>query len=161
MTIHGLSMDPKNGSPVLLLKEVSSERTLPIWIGVYEANAIATSMAEIQPPRPMTHDLLYGTLIQMGYTLRKVVITEIKDATFFATIFLVSDTKEVEVDSRPSDAVALAVRAQSPIFVSEDVLDQSAIDLSTLEDNGKTPDKDEMLEMLEQMDPEDFSKYKM
>ena len=161
MTIHGLSMDPKNGSPVLLLKEVSSERTLPIWIGVYEANAIATSMAEIQPPRPMTHDLLYGTLIQRGYTLRKVVITEIKDATFFALIFLGSDTKEVEVDSRPSDAVALAVRAQSPIFVNEDVLDQSAIDLSTLEDNGKTPDKDEMLEMLEQMDPEDFSKYKM
>ncbi len=161
MTIHGLSMDPKNGSPVLLLKEVNSDRTLPIWIGMYEANAIATSLAEIEPPRPMTHDLLHQTLVKMGYTVKRVVITEIKDATFYAIIALDSSSGEVAVDSRPSDAVALAVRAQSPIFVSEEVLDQSAIDLSTLESTSQPNSTDDLREMLEQMDPEDYSKYKM
>ena len=161
MTIHGLSMDPKNATPVLLLKEVNSERTLPIWIGMYEANAIATSLAEIEPPRPMTHDLLYGMLTKTGYTVKKVVITEIKDATFYATIALSSPSGEIEMDSRPSDAVALAIRAQSPIFVNEKVLEQSSIDISTLESTGRTTYKDELLEMLERVNPEDYSKYKM
>ena len=161
MAIHGLSMDPKNGSPVLLLKEVDSQRVLPIWIGIYEANAIATSLAEIAPPRPMTHDLLHGTLKSLGYSVKRVVITEIKDATFYAIIVLGSPEGEVEIDSRPSDAVALAVRAKSSIFVREDVLEKSAIDISSLETGGKPAGEEDLLELLRKMDPEDYTKYKM
>lgn len=161
MIIHGLTMDPKNSSPVLLLKETDTQRTLPIWIGVYEANAIATCLAGIEPPRPMTHDLLHSTLLKAGYTVKRVVITELKDNTFYATIGLDSDAGELVIDSRPSDAIALAVRAESPIFVSEEVLEQSAIDLSTLDIDENSTEKDELLEMLENMNPEDYSKYKM
>lgn len=161
MAIHGLSMDPKNGSPVLLLKEVDNQRILPIWIGMHEANAIATSLAEIVPPRPMTHDLLHGTLTSLGYSVERVEITEIRDATFYAVIVLSSSAGEIEIDSRPSDAVALAVRAKSSIFVREEVLEKSAIDISTLEGSGKPADEDELLELLRKMDPEDYTKYKM
>lgn len=161
MTLHGLSMDPKNGSPVLLLKEADSQRTLPIWIGMYEANAIATSLAQIVPPRPMTHDLFHNVLTSLGYTVTRVVITEIRDSTFYAVIVLNSASGEVEIDSRPSDAVALAVRAGSPIFAAEEVLEKSAIDLSTVEGPGKPASEDELMEMLRKMDPEDYTKYKM
>jgi bifunctional DNase/RNase len=161
MTIHGLTMDPKNSSPVLLLKEADTQRTLPIWIGVYEANAIATCLAGIEPPRPMTHDLLHSALLKAGFSVNRVVITELKDNTFYATIELSSSAAELKIDSRPSDAIALAVRAESPIFVSEAVLEQSAIDLSTLEIDENLTEKDELLEMLEKMDPEDYTKYKM
>lgn len=161
MTIHGLTMDPKNSSPVVLLKENNTQRALPIWIGLYEANAIATCLAGIKPPRPMTHDLLYNTLQEAGYRITGIVITELKENTFYALIGLTSDKGDLEVDSRPSDAIALAVRAGSPIFVNEEVLEQSAIDLSALEIDESRTEKDELLEMLENMDPEDFSKYKM
>lgn len=161
MTIHGLTMDPKSGSPVILLKETASQRALPIWIGLYEANAIATFLAGIKSPRPMTHDLMYSTLEATGYTIKSVVITELKDNTFYASIALSSDKSELEIDSRPSDAIALAVRAGASIYVSEDVIKQSAIDLSSLETDGTRTDKDELLEMLENMNPEDYSKYKM
>jgi bifunctional DNase/RNase len=161
MIIHGLTMDPKNSSPVVLLKEAGAQRALPIWIGLHEANAIATCLAGITPPRPMTHDLLHNTLQKAGYTIKNVVITELKDNTFYAKIGLSSDAGELEIDSRPSDAIALAVRAGSPIFVNEEVLEQSAIDLSTLEIDESTTERDELLEMLENMDPEDYSKYKM
>lgn len=161
MTIHGLTMDPKNSSPVVLLKETTSQRAVPIWIGLYEANAIATCLAGIKPPRPMTHDLLFNTLQKAGYKIISIVITELKDNTFYASIVLASEAGELEIDSRPSDAIALAVRSGSPIFVSEEVLEQAAIDLSALEiDQGGT-EKDELLEMLEKMDPGDYSKYKM
>ena len=161
VSIHGLAMDPKNNTPILLLKEEGVERALPVWIGVYEANAIATSLAGMESPRPMTHDLLLATINRAGYDVSKVVITELKDTTFYAAIFLASDKGEVQLDSRPSDAVALAVRSDAPIFVMEDVLDQSAVDMSTIEEEAASSQKDEWLEMLENMDPEDYSKYKM
>lgn len=158
--IHGLAMDPKNNSPILLLKEEGAKRALPVWIGFYEANAIATCLAGMESPRPMTHDLLFNTITEAGYSVSKVVITELKDTTFYAVIYLTSETGQKELDSRPSDAVALAVRSEAPIFVMEDVLDQSAVDMSAIEDETGSQ-KDEWLEMLENMDPEDYSKYKM
>ena len=161
VSIHGLAMDPKNNSPILLLKEDDVQRALPVWIGIYEANAIATSMAEMESPRPMTHDLLYNTITQAGYKVSRVVITELKDTTFYAVIYLNSKSGDMELDSRPSDAVALAVRSEAPIFVMEDVLDRSAVDMSTIEEEASAHEKDEWLEMLENMDPEDYSKYKM
>ncbi len=160
VSIHGLTMDPKNNSPVLLLKEEGTQRALPIWIGMYEANAIATSLAGLEPPRPMTHDLLHNILDQSGFTVSRVLISDIRDTTFFAVIFLSAKTGEMEIDSRPSDAVALAVRTGAPIFVREEVMAVSAIDLSTVEGK-ESGEKDKWLEMLENMDPEDYSKYKM
>ncbi|UCG39774.1 MAG: bifunctional nuclease family protein [bacterium] len=153
-------MDPKNSSPVLLLKELESRRALPIWIGMFEANAIATSLAGLEPPRPMTHDLLYNSILSAGCTVDRVVVTELKDNTFFAVIVLDSGSGSLEIDSRPSDAIALAVRAKAPIFASEEVLEQSGIDLGAVEE-GVSGERDEWLEMLENMDPEDYSKYKM
>jgi len=161
VSIHGLAMDPKNNSPILLLKVDGMQRALPVWIGMYEANAIATCLAGMESPRPMTHDLLYNTVTQAGYTVSKVVITELKDTTFYAVIHLSSSKGDMELDSRPSDAVALAVRSEAPIFVMEDVLQRSAVDMSTIEDGTAASQKDEWLEMLENMDPEDYSKYKM
>ena len=161
VSIHGLAMDPKNNSPILLLKEDGVKRALPVWIGMYEANAIATCLADMESPRPMTHDLLYNTITQAGYSVSKVVITELKDTTFYAVIHLSSKTGDMELDSRPSDAVALAVRSEAPIFVMEDVLERSAVDMSTIEEGDAKSQKDEWLEMLENMDPEDYSKYKM
>ena len=161
VSIHGLAMDPKNKSPILLLKVDGSQKALPVWIGAYEANAIAMCLASMESPRPMTHDLLYNTIIQAGYRVTKVVITDLKDATFYAVIYLNSDSGNMEMDARPSDAVALAVRSEAPIFVMEDVLDQSAVDMSTIEEDAAKSQKDEWLEMLENMDPEDYSKYKM
>jgi len=161
VSIHGLAMDPKNNSPILLLKEDGVQRALPVWIGMYEANAIATCLAGMEYPRPMTHDLLFNTITRAGYKVSRVVITELKDTTFYAAIHLSSDSGEMILDSRPSDAVALAVRSDASIFVMEDVLDRSAVDMSTIEEEAAASQKDEWLEMLENMDPEDFSKYKM
>ena len=160
VSIHGLAMDPKNNSPILLLKEEGVARTLPVWIGMYEANAIATCLAGMESPRPMTHDLLYNTVMQAGYRVSKVVITDLKDTTFYAVIYLSSESGDLELDSRPSDAVALAVRSDAPIYVRE-VLDRSAVDISTIEEETTSSQKDKWLEMLENMDPEDYSKYKM
>ena len=154
-------MDPKNNSPILLLKEDGAERALPVWIGIYEANSIATCLAGVEAPRPMTHDLLHNAIAQAGYRVSKVVITELKDTTFYAVIYLNSDSGEMELDSRPSDAVSLAVRSEAPIFVTEDVLNHSAVDMSTIEEETTASKKDKWLEMLESMDPEDYSKYKM
>lgn len=161
VSIHGLAMDPKNNSPILLLKESGVDRALPVWIGLHEANAIATCLAGMESPRPMTHDLLYNFINQAGYSISKVVITELKDTTFYAVIYLSSASGDMELDSRPSDAVALAVRSETPIYVMEDILDRSAVDMSTIEEEATSTQKDEWLEMLENMDPEDYSKYKM
>ena len=161
VTIHGLAMDPKNNSPILLLKEEGARRALPVWIGMYEANAIATCLAGMDSPRPMTHDLLLNTISQAGYTVSRVVITELKETTFYAVVYLESESGGLELDSRPSDAVALAVRSESPIYVMEEVLDRSGVDMATIEEEGTSSKKDEWLEMLENMDPEDYSKYKM
>ena len=161
VSIHGLTMDPKNNSPVILLKETGTQRALPIWIGTGEANAIATSMAGLEPPRPMTHDLLHNAILATGYHVSGVIVTELKDNTFFASIRIQSDQGNLELDSRPSDAIALAVRSHCPIFVSEVVFEQSGIDLSTIEEDITGSQKDEWAEMLENMDPDDYSKYKM
>jgi bifunctional DNase/RNase len=161
VNIHGLTMDPKNNSPVILLKEAGSQRALPIWIGTVEANAIATSMAGLEPPRPMTHDLLHNAILAAGYHIVHVVITELKDNTFFAAIHMDSGEMQLELDSRPSDGIALAVRSHCPIFVSEEIFDRSGIDLTALEDVDGVSENDEWLEMLKNMDPEDYSKYKM
>lgn len=121
--IRALMMDPNSGSPIIILKDVDSETMLPIWVGPYEANAIALEIEKIAPQRPMTHDLLRNLIVEMGARVERVVVTELRDNTFFAVIEMsTNDGASVMLDSRPSDAIALALRADCPIFVDVDVI---------------------------------------
>ena len=121
--IRALMMDPNSGTPIIILKDVSSETMLPIWVGAYEANAIALEIEKIAPQRPMTHDLLRNLIVEMGAHVERVVVTELRDNTFFAVIEMrTDDGTNVMLDSRPSDAIALALRADCPIFVDMDVI---------------------------------------
>jgi bifunctional DNase/RNase len=124
--IRGLMMDPNSGTPIIILKDINSETLLPIWVGAYEANAIALEIEKIAPQRPMTHDLLRNLIAEMGAEVKRVVITDLRDNTFFAVIEMVkSNGENVSLDSRPSDAIALALRVDSPIFVDESVINAS------------------------------------
>ena len=124
--IRGLMMDPNSGTPIIILKDVNSEAMLPIWVGTYEANAIALEIEKIAPQRPMTHDLLRNLIVEMGAQIIRVVVTDLKDNTFFAVIEMSNpEGGKVVLDARPSDAIALALRADCPIFVNEDVFHAS------------------------------------
>ncbi len=160
VVVHGLTMDSKNNNPVILLKQKDGQKVMPIWIGLFEANSIAMSLGGVDVPRPMTHDLLKSVLEQSGLSVERVAVTELKDNTFYATIFLRRNDSQIQVDSRPSDAIALAVRSQCPIFIMDSIFTQSSIDLDSIE-IAPEDTKDKWSEILENLDPEDFSKYKM
>jgi bifunctional DNase/RNase len=123
--IRGLLVDPTTNSPIVLLKELDGEGILPIWVGPYEANSIASEIEKLSPQRPMTHDLLRNVIMQMGGDVRRVVVTELRENTFYAVIEIMSDGQLVLIDSRPSDAIALALRVDCPIFIREEVLEAS------------------------------------
>ncbi len=124
--IRGLMMDPSSGTPIIILKDVNSDTMLPIWVGAYEANAIALEIEKIAPQRPMTHDLLRNLITEMGARVDRVVVTELRDNTFFAVIEMRnSEGEALMLDSRPSDAIALALRADCPIYVNEEVIKAS------------------------------------
>jgi bifunctional DNase/RNase len=121
--IRALMMDPNSGTPIIILKDVNSDTMLPIWVGAYEANAIALEIEKIAPQRPMTHDLLRNLIVEMGASVERVVVTELRDNTFFAVIEMrSSDGSQMMLDSRPSDAIALALRADCPIYVDMEVI---------------------------------------
>ena len=133
--IRGLMMDPSSGTPIIILKDVNSETMLPIWVGAYEANAIALEIEKIAPQRPMTHDLLRNLIVEMGARVQRVVITELRDNTFFAVIEMRNQAGEdLLIDARPSDAIALALRADSPIYVNEEVIRASRNTVSAEEE---------------------------
>src|SRR5947207_8735041 len=120
--IRALMMDPNSGTPIIILKDVSSETMLPIWVGAYEANAIALEIEKIAPPRPMTHDLLRNLIVELGLKVDRVVVTSLRENTFYAVIELATETGEpMRLDSRPSDAIALALRADCPIYVDLEI----------------------------------------
>src|SRR5919204_821207 len=125
MKIRGLMMDPVTNVPIVILKGVDGNALLPIWVGVYEANAIALEIEKITTPRPMTHDLLKNVLNGLNCSVNKVVVNQLKEDTFYAIIWLEREGKLISIDSRPSDALALALRTDSPIFVEEDVIKNS------------------------------------
>ena len=156
MSIHGLMIDPVSQMPIVILKNGSGDQVLPIWVGVFEANAIATQLEKIVSPRPMTHDLLKNTIEQLGATIERIVITDLREATFFATLHLVLDAKKIAVDSRPSDAMALALRCDAPIFVEESVLDKSS---NPDDANAREPDR--LRRWLETVDPKELGQYEM
>jgi bifunctional DNase/RNase len=125
-------MDPNSGTPIIILKDVNSETMLPIWVGAYEANAIALEIEKIAPPRPMTHDLLRNLIVELGLKVDRVVVTSLRDNTFYAVIELTSDSGDaLKLDSRPSDAIALALRADCPIYVDLEVIQASRNSIST------------------------------
>lgn|SRR5574341_132047 len=124
--IRALMMDPNSGTPIIILKDINSETMLPIWVGAYEANAIALEIEKIAPPRPMTHDLLRNLIVELGLKVERVVVTSLRDNTFYAVIELTSGEGEaMRLDSRPSDAIALALRADCPIYVDLEVIQAS------------------------------------
>ena len=157
MEIKGLLMDPVSNMPVVILRDASDGVFLPIWVGIFEANAIALEMEKIATPRPMTHDLLRNLLQELEARVEKVVISELKDNTFFARIHLSRAGRTWDVDSRPSDAIALALRAQAEIFVEEEVLEKS----KSLRAEGSEQDPERLKKWLEEVSPEDLGKYKM
>src|SRR5437764_14420751 len=130
--IRALMMDPNSGTPIIILKDVNSETMLPIWVGAYEANAIALEIEKIAPPRPMTHDLLRNLIVELGLKVDRVVVTSLRDNTFYAVIELTSGNGDaMRLDSRPSDAIALALRADCPIFVDLEVIQASRNSIAT------------------------------
>ncbi len=157
MKIRGLMMDPGTNVPIVILKGIEGGALLPIWVGVYEANAIALEIEKITTPRPMTHDLLKNVLNGLGCSVNKVVVSQLKDDTFYAIIWLEREGGLISIDSRPSDALALALRTDSPIFVDEDVIKSSK---SATAKQDKIGD-DELKRWLENLSDEDLGKYKM
>src|SRR5437764_10766112 len=130
--IRALMMDPNSGTPIIILKDVNSETMLPIWVGAYEANAIALEIEKIAPPRPMTHDLLRNLIVELGLTVDRVVVTSLRDNTFYAVIEMTSENGDaMRLDSRPSDAIALAFRADCLIFVDLEVIQASRNSIAT------------------------------
>ena len=132
MSIKGLMLDPVSNSPIVVLKDEEEKFFLPIWVGIFEANAIALQLENVTTPRPMTHDLLRNMISELDARVTRVVINDLRDSTFFAQIRLITGDKTLELDARPSDAIALALRTDAPIFVRRDVLERAkAVDLAT------------------------------
>jgi len=155
--IKGLMLDPASNVPIVILRDTQSQLFLPIWIGVFEANAIALRIEGVDPPRPMTHDLLRLVLDQLGAAVEKIVISDLRESTFFALIHLRHGDDSVTVDARPSDAIALALRASAPIFVLRSVLDKAqAADLAT-----QVNDEEKLKKWLEEISPDELGKWTM
>ena len=161
MNITGLTIDPLTNSPIVILKEVDGEKTLPIWIGLLEATAIASELEGIAFSRPMTHDLLKNIMEQVDVKVTKIEVCDLKSNTYYALIHIIHGGKEMTIDSRPSDALALSLRVNAPIFVDEKVIELSKqIDLKAKPDD-KSEQGKKWQEILENLNPEDFGKYKM
>jgi bifunctional DNase/RNase len=158
MKIRGLMMDPVTNMPIVILKDVGGNTVLPIWVGVYEANAIALEIEKVATPRPMTHDLIKSLLLGLNTALRKVVVSELKDDTFYAVIWLDREGELISVDSRPSDALALALRLDCPIYVEDQVLKTSS---KVTDASDKVNNNEELRRWLEGLNDEDLGRYKM
>jgi uncharacterized protein len=156
--IRGLMMDPATNMPIIVLKDVASETVMPIWVGIFEANAIAIEIEKVAVPRPMTHDLTRNMIRHLNAELEHIVITELRDDTFFAVLWLRQGKELVSVDARPSDAIALALRADCPIFVSEQVLQSAKLSTSGPPDG---PTAEQLRGWLEGLNDEDLGRYKM
>ncbi len=156
MKIRGLMMDPVTNMPIVVLKDISGTSILPIWVGIYEANAIALEIEKVATPRPMTHDLIKTLLTGLETGVRKVVVSDLRDDTFFAVIWLEKNGQLISVDSRPSDALAIALRLDCPIFVEEQVLQTSKSSAVSEKVNNE-----ELRRWLENLNDEDMGRYKM
>jgi bifunctional DNase/RNase len=157
MELKGLMLDPSSDIPIIILKDTGSQLFLPIWIGISEAKAIASRIEGVEPPRPMTHDLLRSLVETLGARVEKVVISDLRENTFFALLYILRGDEILTVDARPSDAIALALRTDSPIFVRRAVMEKAqAVDLAT-----QATDEDKLKKWLEEISPEELGKYTM
>lgn len=152
--IRGLMMDPSTNMPIVVLKDVASDSVMPIWVGIYEANAIALEIEKVQTPRPMTHDLLKNVLLGLNVQVQKVVVSDLKEDTFYAVIWMERDGRTISMDSRPSDALALALRLDCPIYVEEEVFKTSKISSATTEKSSN----EELRKWLENLNDEDLGR---
>ena len=158
MSIKGLMLDPVSNSPIVVLKDDEEKFFLPIWVGIFEANAIALQLENVATPRPMTHDLLKNMIAELDGRVARVVINDLRDSTFFAQIRVISGSRTLELDARPSDAIALALRTEAPIFVAQEVLDQA----QTITPDAIEGDSEEKTKKwFEELGPDDLGKYKM
>jgi uncharacterized protein len=158
MKVRGLALDPVSNTPIIILRDEEEKRSLPIWVGIFEANAIALELEKISTPRPMTHDLIKNILESVEAKVEKIVVNDLRENTFFALIHLRLGDEEITVDSRPSDAIALALRVGAPIFVDEDVVRRAkSVEVAPKESD----DQEKLKEWLENIKPEDFGKSKM
>ena len=157
MKISGLMMDPVTNMPIVVLKDVGGQAILPIWVGVYEANAIALEIEKVQTPRPMTHDLLKNVLLGLEVRVQKIIVSELKDDTFYALIYVERDGEMMTIDARPSDALALALRMDCPIFVNDQVLKNSKVSSAV---NERTTNE-QLRSWLEGLSDDDLGRYKM
>ena len=157
MTIKGLMIDPITNMPIVILKDKSGDKVLPIWVGIFEANAIALQVENIATTRPMTHDLIRNIVNDLGGKVVRVVIADLKESSFYATIQLKIKGEEIAVDARPSDAIAVALRTSSPILVEETVIETA----KTTDFSAQRPDSERLEKWLEGLDPADLGKYKM
>ena len=156
MNIKGLMVDPVTNMPIVILRDKEGQKVLPIWVGIFEANAIALQIENISTPRPMTHDLLRNVIQDLKASVQKVVVCDLQDNTFYALIYLGLHGDTLAIDARPSDAIALALRTEAPIFVEQAVLDQA----QTITPDGEDQDE-KVKKWFEQLDNEDLGKYKM
>jgi uncharacterized protein len=162
MKVSGLTMDPITNTPIVILKDLEEKKAIPIWIGIFEASAIATEIEKITFSRPMTHDLLNEILKVLKAVVLRVEIHDLRNNTFFANIQLLTDGNVIVVDARPSDAIAIALRATAPIFVDTKVIEKSrTVDFGTKMTDLDRLKKEKLAEFLENLSPEDFGKYKM
>jgi bifunctional DNase/RNase len=157
MTIKGLMVDPITNTPIVILRDKDGQRVLPIWVGIFEANAIALQIENVTTPRPMTHDLLRNVIADLNADVQRIVVSDLQENTFFALIYLTRNGETLAIDARPSDAIALALRTRAPIFVEEAVIDQA----KTVDFTSEKPDSDRLHKWLESLDPDDLGKYKM
>ena len=157
MTIKGLMVDPITNMPIIILRDKDGEKVLPIWVGLSEANAIALQIENISTPRPMTHDLLRNVIQDLKASVRKVVVCDLQENTFYALIYLSLGAETVAVDARPSDAIALALRSRAPIFVEDSVIEHA----KTVDFSSEKADADRLQKWLESLDPDELGKYKM
>ena len=157
MTIKGLMVDPITNTPIVILRDKDGQKVLPIWVGIFEANAIALQIENIATPRPMTHDLLRNVIHDLKAEVEKIVVCDLQENTFYALIYLSLADDTVAIDARPSDAIALALRARAPIFVEDSVIDHA----KTVDFAPEKGDSERLQKWLESLDPDDMGKYKM
>lgn len=157
MVVKGLTLDPLTNMPIVVLSDPSGKKSLPIWIGIFEANAIAMELEKVASPRPMTHDLLRNIIANLDAKIVSVIINNLRNNTFYARINLTHCERDLAIDSRPSDAIALAIRCNVPIYVEDFVIEQAQV----IDASKDTAQSEDWKEWLEKLKPEDFGKYQM
>ena len=157
MTIKGLMVDPITNTPIVVLRDEDGQRVLPIWVGIFEANAIALQIENVTTPRPMTHDLLRNVIQDLNATVDRIVVSDVQDTTYYALIYLTRGGETLAIDARPSDAIGLALRTRATNFVEDSVIEQA----KPVDFTPDKPDAERLHKWLESLDPEDLGKYKM